>query len=57
MGKVVHFRNLHEENSSEIPVNMIYRNLNPIFKLFSANQIGLNNCKPVESELLRYVLA
>ena len=45
MGKIAHFRNLHKETSSEIPVHWIYRSINP------ANQIALNNFMPVKLEL------
>ena len=51
MGKMAHFRNLHEGNSSGIPAHLIYQSINPLFKLFLTNQIVLNNCKLAELEL------
>ena len=50
MSKIAYFRNLHG-NSSGIPAHLIYRSINPVFKLFLTNQIVLNNCKPAELEL------
>ena len=54
MGKIAHFRNLREKNSSRSPAHWIYQSINPIIKLLSASQIALNNCKPVELELFLY---
>ena len=34
------------------PANWIYPSMNPIFKMFSASQIALNNCELDEFELL-----
>ena len=51
MGKIFHFRNLHEENSSVIPVHWIYKSINPVFKLFLTNQIVLSNYVPVKFEI------
>ena len=44
MGKIAHFKILHEENtcSSGISALWIYQSINPVFKL--ANEIVLNNC-------------
>ena len=52
MAKIAHFRNLCKEKSSRIPAYWIYRSINPVFKMPWANQIALNNCMPVELELL-----
>ena len=51
MSEVTHFRNLREENSFRMPDHWIYRSINPVFKLQSANQIVQNNCLPVKLEL------
>ena len=48
MGKLAHFRNLREENSSGIPARGVYRS---IYK--SKFQIALGQykkCKPIQSE-------
>ena len=52
MGRTAYFKNLRKENSSEIPAHWIYQSINPIYKLLSTNQITLNNCMPVELDLL-----
>ena len=46
MGKITHFRNMHKENRSGI------QSLKLIFIPLLANQTALNNCMPVELELL-----
>ena len=48
---MAHFRNLHKENSSEIPSHWIYQSINPIFKLLLASQTLLDSYNPTELEL------
>ena len=45
-------KHLQEEDSYKIPALWLYQSINSIYKLFSASQISLNNCMPVEFELL-----
>ena len=52
-GKIANFRNLREENSSQIPAQWIYRSIIVAFKLSSAKQITLNKCRLyIDLELL-----
>ena len=48
---ISHFRSLREENSFGIPAHWINQRINPVFKLLLADQIMVNNGKPVELEL------
>ena len=50
MGEWLIFRDLHEENSSEIPAQWSYQSIKGTFKLLLTNQSVLNNSKPVEVE-------
>ena len=52
MKNITHFKNMREENSSDIPAQWIYLSINIAFKLLSTNQIALNKCRPTELELL-----
>ena len=49
--KIAHFRNLRGENSSGIPAHWIYRSMNLVIELLSANHIALNNYTFVDMEL------
>ena len=56
MDEIAQSRNLHKENSSQIPAHWVYKSINPVFKLLLASQIALNNCKWAELELFHYNL-
>ena len=43
MVKIADFKNLSEENSSEIPVYWTYLSISNVFKLLLVNQIVLKN--------------